>query len=238
MSCLSCEGRINLHKQTGQPIDNSNNTHLRGGNTHWTPYRGTPYGVPTGRGGGRHQQPHRNRTLVLNASSGDQNVASNVASVPSSDRTAQTGGSLGWVTRHDRHNQLINTAVFDQKNQERIEAIRQTTERKRLARDAREKSKITSHLASLQRQSNTASLEVEIDHQKFRVTDDGSKLIRVDSKQQTCIGANLQVAGLTAWSDNPNTARSTPKRAIVGGVTFLRSKNGNLYRSGLVKKEK
>lgn len=32
--------------------------------------------------------------------------------------------------------------------------------------------------------------------------------------------------------------KPTPKKACVGGVTFLRSKNGNLYRSGIVKAKK
>ena len=32
-----------------------------------------------------------------------------------------------------------------------------------------------------------------------------------------------------------NAAKSTPKSANVGGVIFYRSKNGNLYRSGIVK---
>lgn len=36
-------------------------------------------------------------------------------------------------------------------------------------------------------------------------------------------------------SGTVDTIRSTPKRAIVGGVTFVRSKNGNLYRAGLIK---
>jgi hypothetical protein len=32
-----------------------------------------------------------------------------------------------------------------------------------------------------------------------------------------------------------NAAKSTPKTATIGGVMFYRSKNGNLYRSGIVK---
>jgi hypothetical protein len=40
---------------------------------------------------------------------------------------------------------------------------------------------------------------------------------------------DLRVAG------DDNAAKSTPKTAAVGGVMFYRSKNGNLYRSGIVK---
>ena len=32
-----------------------------------------------------------------------------------------------------------------------------------------------------------------------------------------------------------DSVSTTPKHANIGGVTFLRSKNGNLYRSGIVK---
>ncbi len=35
-----------------------------------------------------------------------------------------------------------------------------------------------------------------------------------------------------------DSTKQTPKKAHVGGVTFLRSKNGNLYRSGIVKAKK
>ena len=38
--------------------------------------------------------------------------------------------------------------------------------------------------------------------------------------------------------DDPNTARATPKRVKIAGITFIRSKNGNLYRSGLIKNKK
>ena len=31
------------------------------------------------------------------------------------------------------------------------------------------------------------------------------------------------------------SAHTTPKRAVIGGVTFVRSKHGNLYRSGSVR---
>jgi hypothetical protein len=36
-------------------------------------------------------------------------------------------------------------------------------------------------------------------------------------------------------SGDENAAQSTPKTASIGGVMFYRSKNGNLYRSGIVK---
>lgn len=35
-----------------------------------------------------------------------------------------------------------------------------------------------------------------------------------------------------------NAAKSTPKNAVVGGVRFHRSKNGNLYRAGVIKAQR
>jgi len=35
-----------------------------------------------------------------------------------------------------------------------------------------------------------------------------------------------------------NAAKLTPKTATIGGVRFYRSKNGNLYRSGIVKAQR
>lgn len=39
-------------------------------------------------------------------------------------------------------------------------------------------------------------------------------------------------------TDPSISTESTPKQANVGGVVFYRSKNGNLYRSGLIKAQK
>lgn len=35
--------------------------------------------------------------------------------------------------------------------------------------------------------------------------------------------------------DGVKLATATPRKVVVGGVTFIRSKSGNLWRSGLVK---
>lgn len=44
-------------------------------------------------------------------------------------------------------------------------------------------------------------------------------------------------AGLP-FLDDPTMANATPKRTKVGGVTFVRSKNGNLHRLGAVVSKK
>lgn len=171
-----------MHKQTAQF------SKIRGGGGgegSWTPQRGTPYGTPRGRG--RYQPPpHRNRTLILNSSGSSPTEAVS----GQTDTVAQAGDSKGWVTRRDRHNQLINTTVFEQKNQERIKAMEETAEKRRLERDARQKDRITKHFAAGQppvsagyEKSTILNHEVDVDNIRFRVTDGGSKLIRTNGKQ-------------------------------------------------------
>lgn len=53
---------------------------------------------------------------------------------------------------------------------------------------------------------------------RFRVTQRGSKLVKVPG--------------------DINPASATPKITFVGGVKFHRSKNGNLYRDGILKAQR
>ncbi|KAL9086672.1 MAG: hypothetical protein Q9165_006991 [Trypethelium subeluteriae] len=212
-------GRIKMHKQTARYPNSAEHPQIRGGGSQWVPQRGTPYGIPRPRAG-RYQASHRNRTLVLN-NPGSAPIPS--IAEPASDQiepNSQGGDASGWVTKRDRHNQLINTAVFEQKNQERMQAMKETAEKKQIERNARQQEKVMKHFAAEQAPTKSAVLnhEVDVDNIRFRVSSDGSKLVRIDG--------------------NPKTARSTPKQTRIGGVLFLRSKNGNLYRSGLVKKKK
>lgn len=71
---------------------------------------------------------------------------------------------------------------------------------------------------------------VSIDGIKYSVQAGGSKLVRVK--------------GLSRWPGKENFIESalgfddtlsTPKQVTVSGISFLRSKNGNLYRSSVVK---
>ncbi|KAF2228953.1 CCCH zinc finger protein [Viridothelium virens] len=209
--------RIKMRKQTERYTNSPENPQIRGGASQWVPHRGTPYGITRARGG-RYQALHRNRTLVIN-NPGPPPTPS--IAEPASDRTepiSEAGDTPGWVTKRDRHNQLINTAVFEQKTQERMQAISETIQKKQIERNARQKKKLMKHFAAEHAltQSAVFNHEIEVNNIRFRISSDGSKLHRMDG--------------------NPNTARSTPKQTRIGGVLFLRSKNGNLYRSGLVKK--
>ncbi|KAF2088069.1 hypothetical protein K490DRAFT_73063 [Saccharata proteae CBS 121410] len=247
-------GRINVHKQKEQdpgigqyprphatygspPRSSLDHSHRlttyneaggRGrGGSYWAPQRGTPYGshapqrgapygshAPRGRGGRVF-----NRTLVLNNPAGGIALG-NGQSSPQPDGNA-------WIQKRDRHMQLINPAIYDQVAQQRTKDIEQTELQKRQQRDVKEKARLSRHF---ERDNGEATLngktlatredpmrpyEIDVENIRFRVTDGGSKLVRA--------------------STNPNTARATPKQTRIGGVTFFRSKNGNLYRAGLVK---
>ncbi|KAK8225982.1 CCCH zinc finger protein [Phyllosticta capitalensis] len=222
-------GKINLAKQREQTSQGQQPSFGYGrGSANWAPYRGTPYGAPRGRGG----KVFNNRTLVLNSSGSRAQ-----SSAPSTPNAATTNAEAtpspradgnGWVVKRDRHMQLINPAIYDKVSQQRAKDMEQTAEQRRQQRSLRERAKLNKHFqasampvttnAGIHTPNPSAasqSYEIDVEGVRFRVADGGSKLIRV--------------------SNDPNTARVTPKHAKIGGVTFLRSKNGNLYRAGIVK---
>lgn len=255
-------GRINRHKAqqasstattTSQPYttreslsvtlpDSSHPVYLAAyehGGQHWTPTRGTPYGSPRGRSGyGYRSATHKNRTLIVNSqSTGDKRPAPAPAG---DDATATTAAapSTGWVTKRDRHMQLINTKVYDQKVQERTQAMAETRKQKEQEREQRQKAKLDKHLRSINiQQTNQQTTEaapaphIVIDGIKFIVADGGSKLIRSNGTNLMADPLQTELTRL----DEANIGKATPKTTSVGGVAFVRSKHGNLYRSGLVK---
>lgn len=125
--------------------------------------------------------------------------------------------------------QLINPAIYEKQSQDRARAIEETRKLRLKQRDDREKFKLNKHLERLsdnmaghganqrapQAQPN---YEITVQGIRFRVMKDGSKLAKVPGDE--------------------NAAKLTPKSATVGGVRFYRSKNGNLYRSGIVKAQR
>lgn len=191
--------------------------------------------------------PHRNRTLVLNNKPGPSLFSAkefSPDSTPSSTKAVQSEdedpiplqSTNHWVTKRDRHVQLISSSVYDKETQARNKAIEQTRRQKALQKDRREKQKIERHLDALTSRvgqaTNDVAHELSINGLRFHVADGGSKLVRIRGENHdsgTQVFPRSQLPGAT------DSARSTPKQANVGGATFLRSKNGNLYRSGIVK---
>ncbi|KAI9858552.1 MAG: hypothetical protein M1824_004288 [Vezdaea acicularis] len=199
----------------------------------WPHTSGTPYDLSRGRGQGRGQRgwrgarfapsTHRNRSLILNNAprlDSKEDIEESLANPTSSSEQAAkevTAAKSSWVMRHDRGQmQLINASVYDKDVLARARGIEQTKQQRARERDNRERARITRYLRS---QASTArgtpSTELVINDIRFQVVGGGSKLLRT--------------------SDNPKSARSTPKRASVAGVTFVRSRNGNLYRLSTVK---
>ncbi|RYP73728.1 hypothetical protein DL771_003441 [Monosporascus sp. 5C6A] len=158
---------------------------------------------------------YRNKTLVLNGQSGSaQSVDANAAS---------NSTSSSWVSKTDRHLQLINSAIYEKEAQSRSNAIEQTHRHRQLRKDNREKSKLANfarqnanHAAASSSASASApKFEITIDGIHFHVLKGGNKLVK--------------------FPGDVNPPSATPKVAFIGGVKFHRTRNGNLVRHGIVR---
>ncbi|KAK0723980.1 hypothetical protein B0T21DRAFT_372935 [Apiosordaria backusii] len=181
-------------------------------------YRGSHRGHPYR---GHHAAPrpvvYRNRTLVLN----DPPRSSRSYDDPGASSDTSTGS---WVHNNERHRQMINSSVYEQGAPSRRQALDQTRQQQLATMNRQERAKLISHLSRLENsggygtanQQNVAGKYViTVDGIQFTVTKQGSKLVKVPG--------------------DGNSAKATPRMAVVGGVKFYRSKNGNLYRHGIVK---
>lgn len=199
-------------------------------------YRTAPYPRGSYRGRG-HAPTYRNRTLVLNGQR------------PSATSDATAGGdgnkaNASYVTRTDRHLQLINTSVFEKDVQARASAIEQTQRQKRLQKEQMEKARVMNFL-----QHNASSVppvasnpttaaagapkyEVTVDGIRFQITKRGSKLVRAPGMSSR---ADPRGPGAKLRTDDKNPPSATPKVTTIGGVKFYRTKSGNLVRHGIAK---
>lgn len=225
-------GQINRHKnqaaQNQRPYHSGSQTAPYSSrhapyrhHTGWAPYRGRPSVR-------RPVVTHRNRTLILNnprtSTPDNPSTASPVAS--DHDGEAKPASSSGWVEKRDRHIQLINSAVYDKEMQARAKAIEESRRLKAERRARIEEAKVLRYAQGAGRQyqgvpahapaaaQRPTAYQIMVNDIPFQVARGGSKLIRL--------------------SNDPNTAKATPKRVTVGGVTFVRSKSGNLHRLGAV----
>ena len=145
---------------------------------------------------GRISQPHRHRTLVFNKSEnqrskdGANNEQEAILSAQpvTPDRTPSgelAAPSTGWISKRDRHMQLINPKVYDKDILARNKGTEETRRQKALKTQQVEKGKISRHLESLNhgQASNipyAASTvhTVYISGLRFTVMNGGSKLLR------------------------------------------------------------
>ena len=141
--------------------------------------------------------------------------------------------------------QLINPAIYDQETQARAKAMAETRKLRAQKKTEREQAKVMRHAhavgpgnagASSSVAPPPASYQIVVQGIPFQVSQGGSKLIRIASEIHTELenrwGYDLPSIG------EPFAAGTTPKKANVGGVTFVRSKKGNLYRLGAVVSKK
>ena len=148
--------------------------------------------------------------------------------------------ATGWIAKRDRHMQLINPSVYGKETQNRSQAMAETRRQKALQRDQKEKQKIQKHFFTRDAQPGPTSTtpvvhELDIDGLRFQVLNGGSKLARTYSEILLLLQKLILYSRRIGAYDS---GTSSPKQASIGGVTFFRSKNGNLYRSGIVKARK
>jgi len=160
---------------------------------------------------------HRHRTLILNGTSqpkkpGDAADSTTTAASPELSQSS-------WISKTDRHLQLINSSVYEKETQARTRAMEETRRQKQAMRDERERSKLLDFLnhtapSPANQHASARSYEVTVQGIRFVVAKNGSKLVKAPG--------------------DVNSAKATPKMAMVGGVRFHRSKNGNLYRHSIL----
>lgn len=181
---------------------------------------------------------YRNRSLVLNGAS-QQNQSGDADSGATSDAS-----NSSWVTRNDRHLQLINSSVYKKEVPARTLALEQTRRQKLALKNKQERAKLISHLTRMvdsggfgpaNQQTTSGKYEIAVQGVRFAVAKNGSKLVKVPGSSGR-LARPLQETHASAGDGN--SAKATPKMAVIGGVKFYRSKNGNLYRHGIVKAQR
>ncbi|KAJ0387165.1 hypothetical protein COL922a_002777 [Colletotrichum nupharicola] len=137
---------------------------------------------------------------------------------------------------------LINSAVYDKTNEATAKAIEATRQKKLLQREAREKSQLANHFqrygghaSAPTTPTNTTAVgnhEIEIQGLRYRVANNGSKLVKVSGQSPTPFAPWALV---DYYTGDLHPVSATPKVTYVGGVKFHRSKRGNLYRAGVLR---
>ncbi|KAL8699251.1 MAG: hypothetical protein Q9224_001499 [Gallowayella concinna] len=248
-------GHINLHKAQSpspqtitheQTSTRSPGPSIVRGYASWRPPRPAPYHVAQGRGRGAHRPYSRNRSLVV------KNTTSQSAVPQASQSTADTGtvrssqSEATYVTTNGRHRQYINASILPKVTEQRKRAIEDSQHRKALTTDRWERQRMHQYLVTLDQQRDSSVTqespqasskvhEIMIEGLGFRVLKGGSKLARVYGKIIVHEFHRWPVLNALTATGPSDTSRSTPKRAYVQGVTFVRSKQGNLHRSGVVR---
>lgn len=220
-----CLGHINLHKTQATSAQHDPNSGLappQAWNRYtkalsdnpsaptWWSSRVAPYGRGRGRAGRLVANPHRNRTLVLNNASGASLLSAREHSPeptplntktfrPKDEDPVSLPLTNRWVTKRDRHMQLINSSVYDKETQTRNKAMEETRRQRAYRKNQREKQKIERHLNTLTPrvgQATSVFHELLVNGLRFQVADGGSKLVRIRGENHDQV--NVSVVSLTA----------------------------------------
>ena len=126
---------------------------------------------------------HRHRSLVLNGS-GAQGQPAQAA-----DDTSASDSQSTWVSKTDRHLQLINTNVYEKETQARAKAMAESSNQKTRMKNEREKSKLAAYLrttpagvAAAKPTNGSGSYELTVEGIRFLVAKDGSKLVKAPGR--------------------------------------------------------
>jgi hypothetical protein len=203
------QGQINRHKNAQGPSQQSQYPAMNNSSYTRSAYQSTPgynqYNGFQARGryptrgygrGGRVAPIHRHRSLVLNGNtsttSNDHNTQATLGDEPSNPVAPLTNTGGSWVSKNDRHRQLINSSIYEKESQKRAKAIEETWKQRLKQRDDREKAKFNKHLrtssqnAGSNNPDNTGrQYEINVQGISFRVANNGSKLVKVSGKNPT-----------------------------------------------------
>ncbi|KAK6199711.1 hypothetical protein LQW54_009965 [Pestalotiopsis sp. IQ-011] len=228
------EGRIHRHKAQQASASYPRST-----------YRSSPYHRGGGHRGSRGSRGHaptfRNKTLVLNGQNGQPRSES-----PANANTNSATPSGSWVSRNDRHLQLINSSVFEKDAQARASAIEETQRQNRLQQEQMEKSRFLHYVqkngsnvpAMPSNPAPTAAhYEIVVEGIRFQITKQGSKLVRAPGKHMSPPAPTSFVV-CSVITDDKNPPSATPRIALIGGVKFYRTQSGNLVRHGIAKAQR
>jgi hypothetical protein len=184
-------------------------------NSHFDPLKTASYTHPYSRGRGT-VPVSRHRTLIVNQPKSTDDS--------SSESAANTTNSQ-WVTKRDRHLQLINASVYEERTQARQHDIQETKKQRLLNRQAKRDKLERTRLYSFLKRKGQGN-QISICGNLYQVTAQGNKLEKFQ-------GMGFRRDGSLNLLDNGGSS-IPPRKIKVGGVSFHRSKNGNYWRRGVV----
>ena len=225
-------GQINLHKgrqQSSPAFSHSGPVTRHSNSSTFQPYHNPYHGRPNGHAGKYSlRSGFRNRSIVTKRGehTGPHEATNESGSAENSDLAQQHS----WVSKRDRHLQLINIAHYDaQSGMPKKTPTQKAEESSPDERSSKERDEATDTLQQ-KRKVRQAAVDIHrlyVEGIAFHVSDGGSRLVReglaISSKQQRAHSHSLHTADDTI-------SKPTPESATVGGLQFRSDLDGNLRR--------